>query len=137
MTATTNLVTGSDANLVTGPDADHVGTVTVTFTAAQADALFGLLRRASQRSYGLLIEPGVRDAWAALSAAWAGADGDTVGYARPLLLRPVNLGKGADGTDIVVCPCCSRQVNPHKPLARTRRARTDAAGDTAAEGETR
>lgn len=85
--------------------------VTVTFTRGQADALFGLLRQASERSYGLLIEPAVRDAWVQLSAAYAAAaDSGSAGYSRPLLLGPVCLGKGADGAEIWVCPCCSRQI---------------------------
>jgi hypothetical protein len=57
------------ARLVTEP----CDQVTVTFTRAQADALFGLLRQATRCSYGLLITADVRDAWCELSAAWARA----------------------------------------------------------------
>jgi hypothetical protein len=54
--------------------------VTVEFTRDQVQALFGLLRQASQHSYGLLITDGVRDAWVQLSAADACHQGDTVGF---------------------------------------------------------
>jgi hypothetical protein len=52
------------------PEPDPADLVAVTFTRAEVVELFGLLQWANQRSFGLAVQGGVRDAWVRLSLAY-------------------------------------------------------------------
>jgi hypothetical protein len=52
------------------PEPDPADLVAVMFTRAEVVALFGLLQWANQRSLGLAVKGGVRDAWVRLSLAY-------------------------------------------------------------------
>jgi hypothetical protein len=79
------------------PEPDPADMVAVMFTRPEVVALFGLLQWANQRSLGLAVQAGVRDAWVRLSLAYGQSRPDH----RPGVRRDGDVGSET-GTDITL-----------------------------------